>query len=492
MNNDRIKDVFPNLQSYRDRQGLWVKVDSIAAGNSWDSFDSGLGDDRRAVQPGDDSKESDGGQSTDSISNPFPGEHWKDQYPDKKDPRGEPAFIELKWNKEARKMEDCDALHMLYLLQHACEQHRRRVIERNKYFTSISRADRYIAHVDTPQIITNFVKWHNEDRDSNVFTGKLLKEGKASFVVNELIGKIGDIPKGAAIRIFNKLRKEVMIEYDEWTWRNTKLKLYTWGFTKFYLNEKVLEECSVEDIVTLFTFVNEDDQKQDDERLPDEETVNGVFAYFEGLDTKSGRNLMSIDGWKDRIVEWIYEQNIDGRKLKEKNNKEINRTMRAKLEPDEKRAKRLNGPCGKMLNFCKKMPVHRVLMAAKAQKEGYHGPHSLAECSVDSIVTLLSFVGDVDDLDDSDGVFELIEIEGGNALRVKWVRSEQIDGKYLAEIPSSSFIPKIRSVLIPEAVLNPKGALSANEVDRACQRIWEHIQSVPVGTVLAAAKRRGQ
>lgn len=48
---------------------------------------------------------------------------------------------------------------------------------------------------------------------------------------------------------------------------DTKLKLYTWGLTKMYGDEKVLEECSVEDIVTLWTFVNADEQKDDADKV---------------------------------------------------------------------------------------------------------------------------------------------------------------------------------------------------------------------------------
>jgi len=323
-------------------------------------------DDAKEEQKGDDEKK-DQMPEFKRIPKPFPGEHWKDQYPDKKDPRGEPTFIEFKWNKDFKKMEDCDTIHMLYLLQHACELHRRRVIERNKYFTSISRADRYISHVDTPQIISNFIEWHNKDKEGNVFTGKMMKTKKKLFMINEMISEVGDTKKGPATRIFTKLRKEVMIEHDSWTETgNTKLKLFTWGMTKMYGDEVVLEECTVEQIVTLFTFVNEDEQKDDADK-PAEETVNGVLAYFEGTDSKAGKNLMAIAEWKEKIVEWIQEEKVDGKMLKEKNNKEMNKTMRAKLESDEKKAKKLNGPCGKMLNFCKKMPVHKVLEAAKAK-----------------------------------------------------------------------------------------------------------------------------
>ena len=39
--------------------------------------------------------------------------------------------------------------------------------------------------------------------------------------------------KGPATRLFTKLRKEVVIEYDSWTEpKDQKLKLFTWGLTQ--------------------------------------------------------------------------------------------------------------------------------------------------------------------------------------------------------------------------------------------------------------------
>merc|ERR1719336_2916368 len=218
-----------------------------------------------------------------------PGEYFKDQFPDKIDKRGEPTTIEFKWNKEYKEIGQCDTIHMLYLLQCACELHRRRTIERNKYFESISRSDRYISHVDTPQIITNFLNWHNEDKEKNVFLGSQLKTEKKLFMINERIAKVGNVLKGPATRIFTKLRKEVMIDHSEWTQANAKLKLETWGLTKLYSAETVLEECTVEQIVILFTFVNNEPEEKVDDPEPKtvENTVNGVFAQFETVTSKA-------------------------------------------------------------------------------------------------------------------------------------------------------------------------------------------------------------
>ena len=160
-------------------------------------------------------------------------------------------------------MDQCDTIHMLYLLQCACELHRKRVIERNKYFESISRTDRYLSHVDTPQIITNFIEWHNEDRVNHVFTGETIKTNMEMVVINDLIWSVGAVKKGEAVRIYEKLIKEVKIQLDEWTSKGgVKLRLETWGLTRFYVNEKLLQDCSVEDVILLFTFEPDLEEEQ--------------------------------------------------------------------------------------------------------------------------------------------------------------------------------------------------------------------------------------
>ena len=322
------------------------------------------------------------------ISKAYPGDCFKDKFPNKQDARGEPAVIKFKWNKDCKTFAQCDTQHMLYLLQCACELHRKRVIQRNKYFESISRSDRYIEHVDTPQFITNFVKWHDEVKDNNLFTGKMLETKEPDYLIGK-IAEIGDVKRGSAIRIYHKLKNEVEFEYDQWRERSntyTKLNLETWGLYKMYANEKVLEECTVEDIVTLFTFVNESENKEDyDENDVDsrgnilaEVRVNGVFAQFEEQTAKGNVEMRQIDGWKEKTVKWVREQQVNGKKLIENYcedvevrrafKKHVVNALRIKLEPnDEKAAKRLNGPTGRMLNICKKMPVHKVLEAAKIQ-----------------------------------------------------------------------------------------------------------------------------
>ena len=99
--------------------------------------------------------------------------------------------------------------------------------------------------------------------------------------------------------------------------------------------------------------------------------VDGVFAQVERMKAKATVRMTQTDGWKEKVVEWIREERINGRKIRETAIKVLVKTMRAKLEPnDVKKAKKLNGVCGKMLNICKKMPVHEVLQAAKAQRTG--------------------------------------------------------------------------------------------------------------------------
>ena len=106
-------------------------------------------------------------------------------------PKETPDKITFKWNKDILEKRQCDTKHMLYLLQVAIEQVRLRTIERNKYFSSIGRTDRFINHLNSPQIITNFIKWHNLDKKKNLFDGKKLAEGEKLHMINDMISEIG-------------------------------------------------------------------------------------------------------------------------------------------------------------------------------------------------------------------------------------------------------------------------------------------------------------
>lgn len=81
--------------------------------------------------------------------------------------------------------------------------------------------------------------------------------------------------------------------------------------------------------------------------------------------------LRSIDGWKEKIVKWIREENVDGKKIVQTSDKELTVGIRKKLVPDTdsrfKEFKRLNGPSKKLLRICKSLPVHNVLQKAKAK-----------------------------------------------------------------------------------------------------------------------------
>ena len=103
--------------------------------------------------------------------------------------------------------------------------------------------------------------------------------------------------------------------------------------------------------------------------------MDGVFSQFEALGGAGLRNIGKVERWKDKIVGWILENDIDGKKLTETAPKQLTPGMKNALIPDDvlnERGKRANkvlsGPCGRMLTICKKLPVHEVLTAAAAQE----------------------------------------------------------------------------------------------------------------------------
>ena len=106
-------------------------------------------------------------------------------------PKTPPSFIQFTWNLDTKSKADCDTLHLLYLLQLALNLVRLRTIERNKYFKSIGRTDRYINHLDNPLIITNFIRWHKLDPENNKFDGEMLDKKEKLFMINQMISEIG-------------------------------------------------------------------------------------------------------------------------------------------------------------------------------------------------------------------------------------------------------------------------------------------------------------
>lgn len=95
--------------------------------------------------------------------------------------------------------------------------------------------------------------------------------------------------------------------------------------------------------------------------------MQGIFAEFEKVTGKAAVQLRNIVGWKEKIVEWIREEKVDGKKIMETPDRELTVEMRKKLVDDPKSAafKRLNGPSKKLLRICKSLPVHEILKKNK-------------------------------------------------------------------------------------------------------------------------------
>jgi len=256
-------------------------------------------------------------------------------------PKKEPEFIEFKWNKEFKDKKSTDTQHMLYLLQLALNLVRLRTIERNKYFKSIGRTDRFINQLDNPQVITNFLDWHNKDKDNNKFDGELLYKSEKLFMINKMISEIGGMKKGPATRVFTKLKKDVIIETTTWLeLPQPKLKLKNWGYTKMYKGEKVIDECTVEEMVRLLK--------------------NGVLQAV--VDANAAKNkpsaLESVDKWQEKICQYFIDNQLDGKKFMETGVKD---TCKSIMDALEKGNNKLRGGVNQVIRGLKKCYVHELL-----------------------------------------------------------------------------------------------------------------------------------
>eukprot|EP01084_Bolivina_argentea_P157530 274501_1 len=307
---------------------------------------------------------------------------WKPPRIEKKDPgdglpKETPQVIEFKWNKDMTQKKLCDTQHMLYLLQLALNLVRLRTIERNKYFKSIGRTDRYINQLDSPQIITNLLEWHNKDKEKNKFDGELLDKAKPEFMIESILSKIGGVKLGPAIKIYNKLKKDAAIDTKKWfEFPQPKLRLQTWGYSKMYKGEKVLDECTVEEMIQLLTYVNS--EEKDGYDPVDHKYVQGAFSVVELQNKKKGKPsaLELEENWKNKIIKFFGDHHLDGKTFVESSIKRICQDcMNALIPPTELNAKgrpkntKLRGGVNQVLRALKGCYVDGILKASNQQIE---------------------------------------------------------------------------------------------------------------------------
>jgi len=226
------------------------------------------------------------------------------------------------------KKSECDTLSFLYLLQLALDLNRQGTIKRNKYFKGIGRTDRYIDHLDAPQMITNFLDWHNEDKENNLFDGNVFYNGNGKLdVINNYISAIGGVRKGPATRVYTQLKKNVKMEYYEWADEIHQPPLYleNWGYEKLYKAEKEVENCTMEELQIVLSFVNPAPTPEAQEEkgniwndFPYRDFPQGAFEMFERqLNARKKKHpLLQVDGWREKTLAWFRENNVDGAKYK--------------------------------------------------------------------------------------------------------------------------------------------------------------------------------
>ena len=382
MNDDKIKDMFPKLSSYRNEHGLLISVEQREAAWAWDDAED---DDDGAAPKGDDERKYPEDETAvvnevnvDYLSKrgakKYPGKYYKDQFDGRVDPRGRPTVIEFKWNEKITDLQHCDLQHLLYLLQTACELYRRRVIERNRTFRSMGRPDRYIPHIDAPLIITNLLKWYNENKDKNLFTGDLLLRNDELFTINDILKKVGGVKKGPATRIYDLLVNHTEIKHTEWTTaRARKLKLLTWGLDRVDFDRKFFVECTVNDIIILFAYKGDRDTallaQMAQRNNPN--VADGVFSVFERSDGGDVSAIVGVEGWKKSIVNWIRFDQITGKKLTERPVRTLSLAMTKEVVPstsDDNLRRQIQTACTKMLNICKQCPFNDILNAEKLDR----------------------------------------------------------------------------------------------------------------------------
>ena len=135
---------------------------------------------------------------------------------------------------------------------------------------------------------------------------------------------------------------------------------------RFKTHPVVLEDCTVKDIVTLLTF----------ERISSNGVVNGVFAQFESLNGEDNDCLSAVMEWKEKMVEWVRNEGVDGKELAESDVHDMSLELANIVLPDEvtgskrKTLKRaLRGQFHSILNLCKNMDIFQFFEAVNLEND---------------------------------------------------------------------------------------------------------------------------
>ena len=134
-----------------------------------------------------------------------------------------------------------------------------------------------------------------------------------------------------------------------------------------------LAECSVEDIVTLLTYEASDDRKESEYG---NESIDGVFSRFEKSGVDGIECLTEIEQWKEKIVEWMRSEEMDGKELTEMGIQDMASELSTALMPSDvtgfkrktlKRALKEHLCC--ILNLCKNIDIFQFFKAVTMERE---------------------------------------------------------------------------------------------------------------------------
>ena len=137
---------------------------------------------------------------------------------------------------------------------------------------------------------------------------------------------------------------------------------------RFRKHPVVLDQCSVEDIVILFTF-KADDDADEKERNSDREEVDGVFCRFEKRDGNDADSILEVVEWKEKIVEWIRSDNMDGKKMMETDNEQLIEGMKRALNVGSDDDESLDNALVVILDLCRQSAVDEILERIQVIRE---------------------------------------------------------------------------------------------------------------------------
>ena len=153
----------------------------------------------------------------------------------------------------------------------------------------------------------------------------------------------GGVEPESVLNILTKLKQDVMIEKAVWLeLPQPELMLRTWGFDRMYIDEKMLKDCSVDEVLLL---------------LPD--AFEHLVQHYAAKEKSNP--LEKVQYWQDKVSRAFRENQLDGTKILSDG---VKLTCNSIMNSVQRGNVRLRNPLNVIIRFLKTCNVHEIMEKA--------------------------------------------------------------------------------------------------------------------------------